>query len=174
MHVEATTRQRITVTVNGVAYERDIDVRLLLADFLRRELGLIGTHVGCEQGICGSCTVLMDGVAVRSCLTLAVQANGHSVTTIEGIAPAPGQLHPIQQAFWEQHALQCGFCTAGFVISAYAFLNENPNATKQEIREALAGNLCRCTGYRNIFAAVVSAAEEMRKTATTLGETGPA
>jgi carbon-monoxide dehydrogenase small subunit len=167
MHTDAITRQRITVTVNGVAYERDIEVRMLLSDFLRRELGLTGTHVGCEQGVCGSCTVLLDGMAVRSCLTLAVQADSHSVTTIEGIAPALGQLHPIQQAFWDHHAVQCGFCTAGFVISAYAFLNENPNATRQEIREALSGNICRCTGYKNIITAVAAAAEEMRTAGST-------
>lgn len=158
MQTEAATRQRIMVTVNGIPYERDVDVRLLLTDFLRHELGLVGTHVGCEQGVCGSCTVLLNGVAVRSCLTLAVQADGQSLTTIEGIAPAPGKLHPLQQAFQNEHALQCGFCTPGFVISAYSLLQDNPNPSRDEIREALAGNICRCTGYRNIINAVEVAA----------------
>lgn len=161
MSVEATTRQRISVTVNGVTHERDVDVRRLLADFLRQDLGLTGTHVGCEQGVCGACTVLLDGEAVRSCITLAVQADGCSITTIEGLASGPGELHPIQQAFWEHHGLQCGFCTPGFVISAYAFLQDNPRPSRDEIREALSGNLCRCTGYKNIVTAVEAAAEAM-------------
>jgi carbon-monoxide dehydrogenase small subunit len=164
---EVTTRQRISVTVNGVTHERDVDVRRLLADFLRYDLGLTGTHVGCEQGVCGACTVLLDGEAVRSCITMAVQADGCSITTIEGLAPGPGELHPIQQAFWEHHGLQCGFCTPGFVISAYAFLQDNPRPSRDEIREALSGNLCRCTGYKNIVDAVEAAAEAMAATART-------
>lgn len=167
MSAEVTTRQRISVTVNGVTHERDVDVRRLLADFLRYDLGLTGTHVGCEQGVCGACTVLLDGEAVRSCITLAVQADGCSITTIEGLAPGPGELHPIQQAFWEHHGLQCGFCTPGFVISAYAFLQDNPRPSRDEIREALSGNLCRCTGYKNIVDAVEAAAEAMAATART-------
>jgi len=164
---EVTTRQRISVTVNGVTHERDVDVRRLLADFLRYDLGLTGTHVGCEQGVCGACTVLLDGEAVRSCITMAVQADGCSITTIEGLAPGPGELHPIQQAFWEHHGLQCGFCTPGFVISAYAFLQDNPQPSRDEIREALSGNLCRCTGYKNIVDEVEAAAEAMAATART-------
>ncbi|SFJ30012.1 (2Fe-2S)-binding protein [Thermoflavimicrobium dichotomicum] len=161
---EAGVRKKISVTVNGVKYEREVNVRTLLSDFLRRELGLTGTHVGCEQGVCGACTILIDGQAIRSCLTLAVQADGRSVTTIEGIG-SPEQLHPIQQAFWENHGLQCGFCTPGFVISAYAFLSENPNPTDEEIREALSGNLCRCTGYQGIIKSVKAVAEKMQATA---------
>ncbi|ACZ37670.1 (2Fe-2S)-binding protein [Sphaerobacter thermophilus] len=167
MSAEVTTRQRISVTVNGVTHERDVDVRRLLADFLRYDLGLTGTHVGCEQGVCGACTVLLDGEAVRSCITMAVQADGCSITTIEGLAPGPGELHPIQQAFWEHHGLQCGFCTPGFVISAYAFLQDNPRPSRDEIREALSGNLCRCTGYKNIVDAVEAVAEAMAATART-------
>ena len=167
MSAEVTTRQRISVTVNGVTHERDVDVRRLLTDFLRYDLGLTGTHVGCEQGVCGACTVLLDGEAVRSCITMAVQADGCSITTIEGLAPGPGELHPIQQAFWEHHGLQCGFCTPGFVISAYAFLQDNPRPSRDEIREALSGNLCRCTGYKNIVDAVEAAAEAMAATART-------
>lgn len=167
MSAEVTTRQRISVTVNGVTHERDVDVRRLLADFLRYDLGLTGTHVGCEQGVCGACTVLLDGEAVRSCITMAVQADGCSITTIEGLAPGPGELHPIQQAFWEHHGLQCGFCTPGFVISAYAFLQDNPQPSRDEIREVLSGNLCRCTGYKNIVDAVEAAAEAMAATART-------
>lgn len=163
MSIEATTRRRITVTVNGITHQRDVDVRRLLADFLRQDLGLTGTHVGCEQGVCGACTILLNGEAVRSCITLAVQADGGSVTTIEGIAPSPGELHPIQQAFWEHHALQCGFCTPGFVISAYALLRDNPRPTRSEIRESLSGNICRCTGYKNIITAVEAAAEALSK-----------
>jgi carbon-monoxide dehydrogenase small subunit len=162
---ESAVRQKISVTVNGVKYEREVNVRTLLVDFLRRELGLTGTHVGCEQGVCGACTVLIDGQATRSCLTLAVQADGLSVTTIEGIG-SPEQLHPIQQAFWENHGLQCGFCTPGFVISAYAFLSENPNPTDEEIREALSGNLCRCTGYQGIIKSVKAAAVKMQAAAS--------
>jgi carbon-monoxide dehydrogenase small subunit len=163
MMTEPMDRKRIKVTVNGTAYERDVDVRLLLADFLRRDLGLTGTHLGCEQGICGACTVLVDGEAVRSCLLFAVQVDGRSVTTIEGLAPSVERLHPVQKAFWEYHALQCGYCTAGFVLSAYALLRENPNPTREEVREALAGNICRCTGYKNIVDAVLAAARMLRE-----------
>jgi carbon-monoxide dehydrogenase small subunit len=172
MHVEATARQRIALTVNGEAYEREVDVRMLLADFLRWELGLTGTHIGCEQGVCGACTVLIDGDAIRSCLTLAVQADGRSVTTVEGIGPAPGQLGTIQESFREHHALQCGFCTPGFVVSVHAFLKETPNPTEDEIRDALSGNLCRCTGYRNIVQAVASAAEKMQQSTASDGKDG--
>ncbi|WP_201318636.1 (2Fe-2S)-binding protein [Paenibacillus sp. EPM92] len=159
--VEAVTTQKIAVTVNGVKYEREVNVRTLLSDFIRQELGLTGTHVGCEQGVCGACTILLDGEAVRSCLTLAVQANGRSVTTIEGLG-SPEQLHPIQEAFREKHGLQCGFCTPGFVITVSAYLAENPNPSEHEIREAISGNICRCTGYQNIVDSVIEAAQKMK------------
>lgn len=158
---EAVTTQQIKVTVNGVEYQREVNVRMLLADFIRRELGLTGTHIGCEQGVCGACTILLDGDAVRSCLTLAVQANGRSITTIEGLG-SPEQLHPIQEAFREKHGLQCGFCTPGFVITVSAYLAENPNPSEHEIREAISGNICRCTGYQNIIESVVEAAKKMK------------
>ena len=154
----------IVVSVNGQESRHEVEPRLLLSDFLRHDLGLTGTHVGCEHGVCGACTVLLDGAAVRSCLMFAVQADGHEVTTVEGLAHN-GELHPIQQAFHEAHALQCGFCTPGFLMTLVPWLKENPNPTDHEIREALSGNLCRCTGYANIVAAVCRAAEEMRGTA---------
>ena len=138
-----------------------MEPRLLLSDFLRHELGLTGTHVGCEHGVCGACTVLFDGEPVRSCLMFAVQANGHEITTVEGLG-TPEDLHPLQEAFWESHAVQCGFCTPGFLMSLVPFLEENPNPTEEEIREAIAGNLCRCTGYQHIVEAVKLAAEKMK------------
>lgn len=152
----------VTVTVNGTQYQRTVEPRLLLSDFLRHELGLTGTHVGCEHGVCGACTVLFDGVPVRSCLMFAVQANGHEITTVEALG-TPENLHPLQEAFWEAHAVQCGFCTPGFLMSLVPFLEENPNPTEAEIREAISGNLCRCTGYQHIVDAVKLAAEKMRK-----------
>ena len=145
---------RVKVTVNGRTYEREVEARLLLSDFLRHELGLTGTHVGCEHGVCGACTILLDGDPVRSCLILAVQADGHELRTVEGLAPAPGELHPLQQAFWEAHGLQCGFCTPGFLMTLVPFLEDNPSPTEHEIRQALSGNLCRCTGYQHIVDAV--------------------
>lgn len=153
-------KHRVSVTVNGLAYEREVEPRLLLSDFLRHELGLTGTHVGCEHGVCGACTILLNGHAVRSCLLLAVQANGHAVTTVEGLAGDRDNLHPLQQAFWEAHGLQCGFCTPGFLMTLVPFLQENPNPTEAEIREAISGNLCRCTGYQHIVDAVKLAAEK--------------
>jgi carbon-monoxide dehydrogenase small subunit len=147
----------IRVTVNGATYERAVDTRALLADFLRHDLGLHGTHVGCEHGVCGACTVQLDGAPVRSCLMLAVQADGHAIVTIEGLA-APGALHPLQAAFQATHALQCGFCTPGILMTLDAFLLEHPAPDEAEIRESLAGNICRCTGYQSIVAAVVEAA----------------
>ena len=146
----------VDVAVNGVRHQRAVEPRLLLSDFLRHELGLTGTHVGCEHGVCGACTVLLDGDAVRSCLMFAVQADGHEVTTVEGLAPAGGEgpLHPLQAAFRETHALQCGFCTPGFLMTLIPFLRDHPSPDEREIREALSGNLCRCTGYQNIVAAV--------------------
>ncbi|HWN41398.1 MAG TPA: (2Fe-2S)-binding protein [Thermoanaerobaculia bacterium] len=153
---------RVKLTVNGKTYEREVEARLLLSDFLRHDLGLTGTHVGCEHGVCGACTILLDGDPVRSCLILAVQADGRELMTVEGLAPAPGELHPLQQAFWEAHGLQCGFCTPGFLMTLVPFLEENPSPTEHEIRQALSGNLCRCTGYQHIVDAVQLAADTAR------------
>jgi aerobic-type carbon monoxide dehydrogenase small subunit (CoxS/CutS family) len=150
---------RIAVDVNGEQYEREVEPRTLLSDFIRHDLGLTGTKVGCEHGVCGACTVQLDGEPMRSCLMLAVQANGRSLRTIEGLA-ADGE-HPLQRAFHERHALQCGFCTAGFLMSLEPFVRENREPSEAEIREALAGNLCRCTGYRGMVDAVGQAAGEL-------------
>jgi carbon-monoxide dehydrogenase small subunit len=147
----------ITIKVNGVSETRDVEPRVLLVHFLRDVLGLTGTHVGCDTSQCGACTVLLDGAAVKSCSLFAVQAEGRSVTTIEGLA-AGGKLHPVQQAFWDQHGLQCGFCTPGMIVSTCELLNRNPHPTEAEIRSGLEGNLCRCTGYNNIVKAVQQAA----------------
>jgi carbon-monoxide dehydrogenase small subunit len=147
----------IALTVNGQSHEADVEPRLLLAYFLREQLGLKGTNVGCDTSSCGSCTVLIDGESVKSCTVLAVQADGLEVTTIEGLASG-GELHPVQQAFHEQHGLQCGFCTPGFVMATVSLLEESPNPSEAEIRVALEGNLCRCTGYQNIVRAVQAAA----------------
>ena len=149
---------RIEVQINGTAYSGEVEPRTLLSDFIRHQAGLTGTHVGCEHGVCGACTVQLDGEPVRSCLLLAVQANGRSVATVEGLAGPDDELTPLQQAFNEHHALQCGFCTAGFLMSAEALLRRNPQPTEREVREELAGNLCRCTGYEGIVAAVLSLA----------------
>ena len=157
----ADTRE-ISVTINGAAHTREVETRLNLADFLRHELEMTGTHVGCEHGACGACTVLVDGEAVRSCLMLAVQANGQEVTTVEGLAADDGALHPVQEAFWKNHGLQCGFCTPGMVISVAAFLKDNPDPTEKDVRVALSGNICRCTGYQGIVAAALEAAATMR------------
>lgn len=150
----------VKVTVNGKVYERRVEARLLLVDFLRHELLLSGTHVGCEHGVCGACTVLFDGAAVRSCIMFAVQANGHEIQTVEGLAKSPTELHPLQKAFHEAHGLQCGFCTPGFLMTLVPFLEENPNPSEAEIREAISGNLCRCTGYQHIVEAVKLAAQK--------------
>jgi aerobic-type carbon monoxide dehydrogenase small subunit (CoxS/CutS family) len=152
----------VSLTINGKSFERRIEPRLLLSDFLRHEVGLTGTHVGCEHGVCGACTVLYDGSPVRSCLMLAVQADGHAITTVEGLAEDMSELHPLQQAFWESHGLQCGFCTPGFLMTVVAFLESNPDPSEDQIRTAISGNLCRCTGYQNIVKAVQAAAEHMR------------
>ncbi|HEV2749139.1 MAG TPA: (2Fe-2S)-binding protein [Gemmatimonadales bacterium] len=147
----------VDLTVNGVTARRSVEPRLLLSDFLRNELGLTGTHVGCEHGVCGACTVLLDGEAVRSCLLFAVQADGHQVATVEGLsagAVEDGALHPLQAAFREAHGLQCGFCTPGILMTLVPFLRDHPHPDEREIREALSGNLCRCTGYQNVVAAV--------------------
>jgi len=156
----------ITVTVNGEQHRRGVEPRLLLSDFLRVNLGLTGTHVGCEHGVCGACTVLLDGEAVRSCLLFAVQADGHAVATVEGLASPDGELHPLQAAFREHHALQCGFCTPGFLMSLIPFLRDHADPSEEEVREALSGNLCRCTGYANIVTAVMAAARTPSGTAT--------
>lgn len=151
----------ITVTVNGAQYERAVEPRLLLSDFLRHELGLTGTHVGCEHGVCGACTVIFDGQAVRSCLIFAVQANGHEIQTVEGLGTMD-DLHPLQEAFREAHGVQCGFCAPGVLMTLLPFLEENPDPTEEEIREAISSNLCRCTGYQHIVDAVQLAAGKMR------------
>ena len=153
--------QTIHVTVNGVEHENSVEPRMLLAQYLREALNLTGTHIGCDTGQCGACTVLMNGQPVKSCMVLAVQADGAQVQTVEGLAQN-GEYHPIQAAFWEKHGLQCGFCTPGMMMAAVGLLERNPNPSEAEIREQLEGNLCRCTGYQNIVAAVQSAAEAMR------------
>jgi aerobic-type carbon monoxide dehydrogenase small subunit (CoxS/CutS family) len=154
-------KRSISVVVNGKTYQRAVEARLLLSDFLRHELRLTGTHVGCEHGVCGACTVLVDDELARSCLMLAVQADGASVTTVEGLAQPDGQLHPLQEAFWDAHGLQCGFCTSGMLITSVALLRDHPRPDDDEIRAALSGNLCRCTGYQNIVKAVRQAADRM-------------
>jgi carbon-monoxide dehydrogenase small subunit len=148
---------KISLTVNGGRREQEVEPRLLLVQYLREVLGLTGTHVGCETGLCGSCTVMLDGAPIKSCMVLAVQANGSSVQTIEGLA-REGKLDPVQEGFWECHGLQCGYCTPGMIIAARALLNRNPNPTEGQIREGLEGNLCRCTGYQQIVDAVRYAA----------------
>ncbi len=162
--IDAHDRVEVTVTVNGVPRSSQVQPRRLLSDFLRHDLRLTGTHVGCEHGVCGACTVLLDGAPVRSCLTFAVSVDGHELTTIEGLAAADGGLHPVQQAFRDHHGLQCGFCTPGFVVSACGFLAEHPDPDDEQIREGMAGNLCRCTGYTGILGAVRQAADELRAT----------
>ena len=154
--------RRITLTVNGARREAEVETRHTLADFLRHQLGLTGTHVGCEHGVCGACTVLVDGRAVRSCLMLAVQANGRELTTVEGLAPDASRLHPLQEAFRDHHGLQCGYCTPGMLTTLVEFLHENPDPTEEEVRVAISGNLCRCTGYQNIITAALAAAKRMR------------
>lgn len=157
-----TATQQVKLTVNGVEYEREVDSRMTLVDFLRHELRLTGTHVGCEHGVCGACTIIKDGQAVRSCLMLAAQADGTSLQTVEGLRNGEtGELHPIQQAFIEEHGLQCGFCTPGFLMSTLDLLGNNPNPSDQEIKNALDGNLCRCTGYQSIIQSVRLAASRV-------------
>ncbi len=159
--VQGAERERLVhLRVNGVEMSARVPVRRTLADMLRDDLGLTGTHLGCEHGACGACTVQVDGDAVRSCLMLAVQADGHEVRTVEGLASADGSLSELQDAFWRHHALQCGFCTPGFLMAADAFLRESPRPTEEEVREALSGNLCRCTGYQPIIEAVLAVARK--------------
>jgi carbon-monoxide dehydrogenase small subunit len=155
-------KQSVTVTVNGVRYQRDVEPRMLLSDFIRHELSLTGTHVGCEHGVCGACTVLVDGIATRSCLCLAVQTDGLSVETVESLGKIDA-LHPLQQAFWEKHGLQCGFCTPGMLMSLIELLRANPSPDREATVDAIGGNLCRCTGYQNIIAAVERAVEILRE-----------
>jgi len=155
----------IALTVNGQVRKAEVETRYTLADFLRQHLGLTGTHLGCEHGVCGACTVMLDGRAVRSCLLLAVQANGHEVTTVEGIAPSRTELHPLQEAFREHHGLQCGFCTPGLLTTLIEFLRENPDPTEAEVRVAISGNLCRCTGYQGIVDATLDGARRMQRRA---------
>jgi carbon-monoxide dehydrogenase small subunit len=150
----------IRVTVNGRSHEKTVEVRKTLADFLREDLGLTGTHLGCEHGVCGACTIVVDGAAVRSCLLFAAQMHGRTIETVESLADGD-RLNPLQEAFWEQHGLQCGFCTPGFLMTLTCFLRDHPHPSEPEIREAISGNLCRCTGYKNIVAAALAAAEKM-------------
>ena len=156
--------RKIELTVNGVLREAAVETRRTLADFLRRDLGLTGTHLGCEHGACGACTIHLDGEAVRSCILFAVQVDGRTITTVEGLARPDGTLHPLQQAFCDHHGLQCGFCTPGMEMTLAAFLAESPAPSEEEVREAISGNLCRCTGYQGIVAAALDAAAKMRKT----------
>jgi carbon-monoxide dehydrogenase small subunit len=154
--------RNIAVTVNGKHHEATVPVRVTLADFLRHQLGLTGTHLGCEHGVCGACTILLDDYSVRSCLMLAVQADGHEIMTVEGIATDAKTLHPLQQAFHEHHGLQCGFCTPGILTTLIELLRDNPDPTEEDIRIGISGNLCRCTGYQNIVTAALDAAKRMR------------
>ena len=154
-------RIQVSVIVNGEEYQEEVEPRLLLSDFLRHDLGLTGTHVGCEHGVCGACTILLDGQAVRSCLMFAVQVDGQEITTVEGMAEDKDHLHPLQQGFWDAHGLQCGFCTPGILMTLVPFLQENPHPSEAEIRAAISGNLCRCTGYQHIVDAVLLAAGYM-------------
>jgi carbon-monoxide dehydrogenase small subunit len=155
---------RISIEVNGERREDDVPPRLLLVHYLRDRLALTGTHIGCETSICGACTVHLDGAAVKSCTMFAVQADGHSITTVEGLARTSGrELHPVQAGFWEEHGLQCGYCTPGMIMSASALLTQNPDPTEEEIRHALEGNICRCTGYQQIVNAVQNAARELQR-----------
>ena len=152
----------VETVINGERIEREVEPRLLLSDFLRYELGLTGTHVGCEHGVCGACTVLFDGLPVRACLMLAVQAEGHEIATVESLASGPDDLHPLQEAFRDAHGLQCGFCTAGILMTMLPFLEENPDPSEEDVRHALSGNICRCTGYQHIVDAVLEAAKRAR------------
>ena len=156
-HSQFIGRQTIRLRVNGQEVEREVEVRKLLADFLREDLGLTATHLGCEHGVCGACTVVLNGDSVRSCLLFVVQADGGELLSVEGLA-RDGQMHPLQQAFWDHHALQCGFCTSGFLMSAYDLSQKNPHPSEEGIRHGLSGNLCRCTGYANIVKAVMAVA----------------
>ena len=156
------SEHKITMTVNGREVSGYAEARVTLVDFLRDVLGLTGTHIGCEHGVCGACSVVMDGRPARSCLTYAVMADGHNITTVEGLEGPNGELNPLQDAFWENHAMQCGYCTPGMLIATHTLLEENPDPNEEEIREAIGGNLCRCTGYQQIVEAVQMTAKKMR------------
>jgi carbon-monoxide dehydrogenase small subunit len=155
------TKRPVRLTINGREYSGEVEPRKLLTDFLRDDLGLTGTHVGCEHGVCGACTIIFNGEPVRSCLLFAVQANGATIKTIEGMAPSAAELQPLQEKFWEHHGLQCGFCTPGILLTAEALLKEIPNPTEDEIRQWISGNICRCTGYLNIVTAIQETAKVM-------------
>src|ERR1051326_2275013 len=157
-----TDKRTITVSVNDTKHTKEVPVRITLADFIRYELGLTGTHLGCENGVCGACTTRLDGNSARSCLMLAVQADGHEVLPVEGIAPSADKLHPLQEAFRDNHGLQCGFCTPGMLTTLLEFLRDNPDPTEQEVRVAISGNLCRCTGYQGIVLAALDAAKRLK------------
>lgn len=160
---EGIEKREVRLTVNGEEHLVEVEPRKLLADVLRQDLGLTGLNLGCSHGVCGSCTVLLDGETARSCIMLAVQADGSEITTVEGIAPSAEELHPIQEAFWEKQGLQCGYCTPGMVLRTVELLRENPNPTREEVREGIASNLCRCTGYQFITDSVLDAAERLRE-----------
>jgi carbon-monoxide dehydrogenase small subunit len=168
-----TATRQIRVTVNGVVHEAQVEPRTTLADLLRGDLGLTGTHLGCEHGVCGACTVLLDGRAIRSCLVLAVQADGTNLMTVEGLAEPDGKLHPIQEAFVEEHGLQCGFCTPGFLIAIYELLENNPSPSEAEILDVLGGQICRCTGYQSILRAAHSAAAKLGAARSAAGSERP-
>jgi carbon-monoxide dehydrogenase small subunit len=163
--MEAVPKKTVSVTINGAKYTHEVEPRLLLVDFIRDVVGLTGTHIGCDTSICGACTILLNGAAVKSCTVLAVQADGADLLTIEGLSQGD-KYHPIQEAFWECHGLQCGFCTPGMILSSYQLLTRNPKPTETEIRRALDGNLCRCTGYQHIVDAVEYAAKRMKRRAS--------
>ena len=157
-----TEKIAVAFTINGVEHQGEVEPRMLLVDYIRQEIGLTGTHVGCEHGVCGACTILLNGQAVRSCIMLAVQADGQAIETVEALATSEDELHPLQEGFWEAHGLQCGFCTPGFLMTLKPYLEENPNPSEEEIREAISGNICRCTGYQHIVDAVQIAAKKMQ------------
>lgn len=157
-----TEKIAIAFTINGVEHQGEVEPRMLLVDYIRQEIGLTGTHVGCEHGVCGACTILLNGQAIRSCIMLAVQADGQEIETVEALATSEEELHPLQEGFWEAHGLQCGFCTPGFLMTLKPYLEENPNPSEEEIREAISGNICRCTGYQHIVDAVQIAAKKMQ------------
>jgi len=163
VHQSASRDVLVEVTVNGASHAVRVRARTLLVHFLRDRLGLTGTHVGCDTTQCGACTVTLDGVAVKSCTVLAAQASGHEIATIEGVAPGPGKLHPVQEAFWTEHGLQCGYCTPGMVMAVRQILADNPDPSEADVRAGLAGNICRCTGYQNIVAAALEAARQLRE-----------
>ncbi len=165
-----TDTHAICTTINGQPVEATVEGRMLLSDFLREQLGLTGTHVGCEHGVCGACTILFDGMPARSCLLLAVQAHGHEIATVESLAAGNGELHPLQAAFKAKHGLQCGFCTPGFLMTLVPFLQEHPDPDEDEVRDAISGNLCRCTGYQNIVDATLLAAQWLRTSPATSGD----